>query len=83
VAEAQGLPEVRVRLLRPLEQPFRRVVRDVDLRQPDEEPHVPAATGSEARGPDLEDLIGETSERSFVYRRYSHSIVPGGLLVTS
>jgi hypothetical protein len=79
VAEAQGVPAVRVRLLRPLEEPFGRVVRDVDLRQPDEEPHLPAAAGSNARGLDLGELIGEPSST----RRYSHSIVPGGLLVTS
>src|SRR5215207_2618402 len=60
VAAAQGLPAVRVRLLRPLEEPFRRVVRDVDLRQPDEEPNLSTATGSVARGPDLAELIGGT-----------------------
>ena len=58
VAEAQGVPAVRVRLLRPFEEPFGRVVRDVDLRQPDEEPHLPAAAGSDARGLDLGELIG-------------------------
>jgi hypothetical protein len=83
VAQAQGVPEVRIRVLRPFEEPFGRMVRDVDLRQPDEEPHVPATTGSGPPSPDLEDLIRGTSERSLVDRRYSHSIVPGGLLVMS
>jgi hypothetical protein len=83
VAAAQGLPAVRVRLLRPLEEPFRGLVRDVDLRQPDEEPHLSTATGSVASGPDLAELIGGTARALIVYRRHSHSIVPGGLLVTS
>src|SRR4051812_28780355 len=43
----EGLPPVRVRVLRPLEEPVGRVVLDVDLRQPDEEPRVlPEAHGS-------------------------------------
>jgi hypothetical protein len=83
VAAAQGLPAVRVRLLRPLEEPFSRVVRDVDLRQPDEEPRLSAATGSIARGLDLAELIGGIARALVVCRRHSHSIVPGGLLVTS
>ncbi len=45
VAQAQGVPAVRVRLLRPLEEPFGRVVRDVDLREPDEEPRPTGAGG--------------------------------------
>ena len=44
VVADEGLPPVRVRVLRPLEEPLGGVVRHVDLRQPDEEPRVlPAA----------------------------------------
>ena len=37
---SEGLSPVRVRLLRPLEEPIRDLVRHVDLRQSDEEPRV-------------------------------------------
>jgi hypothetical protein len=40
VVPAEGLPAVRVRVLRPLEEPIGGLVRDVDLRQSDEEPRV-------------------------------------------
>jgi hypothetical protein len=44
MAAPEGLPAVRVRVLRPLEEPIGGLVRDVDLRQSDEEPRVlPAA----------------------------------------
>ena len=36
----EGLPQVRLRVLRPLEEPVGGVVLHVDLRQPDEEPRV-------------------------------------------
>ena len=36
----KALPPVRVRVLRPLEEPIGGLVRHVDLRQPDEEPRV-------------------------------------------
>jgi hypothetical protein len=81
VAQAQGVPAVRVCVLRPLEEPFGRVVRDVDLREPDEEPDLPAPSGPDEHVHDLGELIGEAPVRSV--ERYSHSIVPGGLLVTS
>ena len=82
VAEAQGLPAVRVRLLRPLEEPLRRMVRDVDLRQPDEEPRLSTATGQSNASCVNPGRRGMTSAERRV-RRYSHSIVPGGLLVMS
>jgi hypothetical protein len=44
MAAAEGVSAVRVRVLRPLEEPIGGVVRHVDLRQSDEEPQVlPAA----------------------------------------
>jgi hypothetical protein len=44
LAAAEGLSTVRVRVLRPLEEPIGDLVRHVDLRQSDEEPRVlPAA----------------------------------------
>jgi hypothetical protein len=82
VAQTQGVQEVRVRLLRPLEEPLRGVVRDVDLRQPDEESRLStAAGGGDAPGVDLGRP--EMTSADHWARRYSHSIVPGGLLVTS
>ena len=44
----EGVPAMRVRVLRPLEESLGHVVRDVDLRQPDEEPRVlPAPAGAD------------------------------------
>jgi len=42
VAAVEGVPAMRVRVLRPLEEPLGGVVCHVDLRQPDQEPRLPA-----------------------------------------
>jgi hypothetical protein len=42
VAADEDVPAVHVRVLRPLEEPLGGVVLDDDLRQPDEEPRLPA-----------------------------------------
>jgi hypothetical protein len=36
---------VRLGVLRPIEEPLRQLVRDVDLWKPEEEPHVPPSEG--------------------------------------
>jgi hypothetical protein len=47
VAEAEGVSPVPLGLLRLLEEPFRDVVLDVDLRQSNEDARVPAAPGQD------------------------------------
>ena len=71
---------MRVRVLRPVEEPLGHVVRDVDLRQPDEEPRVLPAPAGYVK-PAL--LFARARGRAAVLRRDEHRRAqhgPGGRL---